>query len=89
MRGKKHPFKQDRYRPPDLRKKDIINLYKKGARLMFRRSWVRLPAPYTGRTYFSQMFVAKLFVRNDEKKGRKEAGDGSFSKTETGTKKLK
>ena len=56
---------------------------------MFRRSWVRLPAPYTGRTYFSQMFVAKLFVRNDEKKGRKEAADGSFSKTETGTKKLK
>ena len=46
---------------------------------MFQRSWVRIPAPYTGWTFFSHVFVVKIvmFVRKDENK-RKEAGDGPF-----------
>ena len=32
----------------------------KGKRLTFRRSWVRIPAPYTGWTFFPHIFVVKL-----------------------------
>ena len=42
----------------------------KGKRLTFQRSWVRIPAPYTGWTFFPHIFVVKIvmmFVWKDRK----------------------
>ena len=46
-----------------------------GRRLMFRRSWVRIPAPY----FFTLIFV-KLYwcLFEKDQKNEKEAGDGPF-----------
>ena len=45
-----------------------------GRLLVFKRSWVQIPAPYTGRT-FSHLFVVKLYclfkkTKNKWKRGR-------------------
>ena len=47
-----------------------------GRRLMFQRSWVQIPVPYTGWTVFSHLFVVKnvLFVRRDENKRKRGRG---------------
>ena len=34
----------------------------KGKRLTFQRSWVRIPAPYTGWTFFPHIFVVKIVM---------------------------
>ena len=34
----------------------------KGKRLTFQRSWVRIPAPYAGWTFFPHIFVVKIVV---------------------------
>ena len=47
---------------------------------MFRRSWVQIPATYTGWT-FSHMFVVKIVMFQKTKIKEKEAGDGLFKKT--------
>ena len=47
-----------------------------GGRLMFRRSWVRIPAPYTGSTFFT--FICCLFQTT--KINEKDAGDGLLKK---------
>ena len=53
-----------------------------GRRLMSWRSWVWIPAPYTGWT-FSTLTCYKivlLFVRKRPKRKKEEAGDGHFLK---------
>ena len=42
-----------------------------GMRLMFRRLWVRIPALYTGWTFFT-FFVVKIVIKdkNKQKRGR-------------------
>ena len=49
-----------------------------GTLVMFRRSWVRIPAPYTGWAFFTFIFCKNvLFVCTDKNK-RKEAGVSPF-----------
>ena len=57
-----------------------------GRRLMLRRSWVQIPAPYTGWTFFT--FIGHFFVVKNcnaflkiKKINQKEAGYGPFEKT--------
>ena len=52
-----------------------------GKRLTFRRSWVRIPAPYTGWTFFPHIFVVCL---KRPKINEKEAGVGPFFKKTVG-----
>ena len=42
-------------------------------RLLFQRSWVRIPAPYTGWTFFNLYFFVKIvmFVWKDENKRKR------------------
>ena len=49
---------------------------------MFRRWWVRIPAPYTGWTFFSNIFVVKMcnVCLKRPKINEKEAGVGPFFK---------
>ena len=47
---------------------------------MFRRSWFRIPAPHTGWTFFSRIFVVKTDVFEKRKKTEKEVIDGPFKK---------
>ena len=55
----------------------------KWKRLTFRRSWVRILAPYTGWTFFPHIFVVKIvmmFVWKRPKINEKEAGVSPFLK---------
>ena len=63
-----------------FRKVMRTNVYRSsgyGRRLMFRRSWVQIPATYTGWT-FSHMFVVKIVMFQKTKINEKEAGNGPF-----------
>ena len=51
-----------------------------GRRLMFQRSWVRIPVPYTGWT-FSHLFVVKFVCLKRPKINEKEAENGPFKKS--------
>ena len=46
---------------------------------MLERSWVRIPAPYTGWT-FGHLFVVKIVCLKRPKINEKEAGVGPFFK---------
>ena len=47
-----------------------------GRGLMFWRSWVQIPAPYTGWTFYSHIFVVKIvmFVWKGENKWKRDQG---------------
>ena len=47
---------------------------------MFERSWVRIPAPYTGWTFFLIDLMRKLFVWKDENKRKRGLGWPIFKK---------
>ena len=53
-----------------------------GRRLTFQRSWVRIPAPYTGWTFFHIYLLYKfvMFVWKRPKINEKEVGVGPFFK---------
>ena len=53
----------------------------KGKRLTFRRSWVRIPAPYTGWTFFTYCKNCNVCLKRP-KINEKEAGVGPFLKKE-------
>ena len=51
-----------------------------GRRLMFQRLWIRIPAPYTGRTFFHKPICCKIcnVCLKKTKINEKEAGVGTF-----------
>ena len=51
-----------------------------GKRLTFQRSWVRIPALYTGWTFFTYICCKNRNVFLKRPKNEKEAGVGPFKK---------
>ena len=49
-----------------------------GMRLMFQRSWVRIPAPYTLWTFFTSICCKNCNVCLKRRKNEKEDGNGQF-----------
>ena len=78
---------RERDRKEGLREKEVV--WRRGEpwssddgmRLMFRRPWVRIPAPYTGWTFFTFIYSKVCNVRLEKAENKqKEAGEGPFKK---------